>query len=641
MANENLIALTEMSNRYGSDSAFVLAGGGNTSYKDSEYLYIKGSGTALADITPEGFVKMERKCLNAMWNAGYSIEETEREKQVLHDLMFARAKGENGRPSVETLLHDLFVQKYVLHVHPALVNGVTCSRNGQKIVAELFPDAVWVEATKPGYILALACKMAMEDARAQSGRDAQILFLQNHGIFFAADTVEEIDALTEKVMRTLRERIRREPDFGAADFDTERAVSVAPVLRMLYGKGQPATVTFVTNPEIQKLTPPEGALTPDHVVYNKAQWLVLEKEASQEEICDAFNEFSTLNGYQPKVVLMPKLGAFICGNTLREANVAKDLFLDALTVMVYAESFGGVSYMPDELTRFIINWEAESYRTSVSLAHGSAGRLENRISIVTGGAQGFGKGIADEMFREGAYLCIADMNAEGAQAAAAEYGENGMAVAANVGDEASVKAMIDQTVLKFGGLDIFVSNAGIAKAGDLEAMTKQVFDLVTTVNYTGYFLCAKYASRIMKIQHSVCPDYFMDIITVNSKSGLAGSNKNFAYAGSKFGGIGLTQSFAMELAEYHIKVNAVCPGNYLDGPLWSDPERGLFVQYLNAGKVPGAKTVEDVRRYYESKVLLNRGCLPRDVALAIFYIVEQKYETGQALPVTGGQEMLN
>lgn len=89
-----------------------------------------------------------------------------------------------------------------------------------------------------------------------------------------------------------------------------------------------------------------------------------------------------------------------------------------------------------------------------------------------------------------------------------------------------------------------------------------------------------------------------------------------------------------------IKVNAVCPGNFLNGPLWSDPEKGLFVQYLNAGKVPGAKTVEDVRRFYESKVPLNRGCETLDVARAIFYIIEQEYETGQAVPVTGGQSML-
>jgi NAD(P)-dependent dehydrogenase (short-subunit alcohol dehydrogenase family) len=144
----------------------------------------------------------------------------------------------------------------------------------------------------------------------------------------------------------------------------------------------------------------------------------------------------------------------------------------------------------------------------------------------------------------------------------------------------------------------------------------------------------------MKIQHKFAPDYFMDIIEINSKSGLAGSNKNFAYAGSKFGGIGLTQSFALELVEYNIKVNAICPGNFLNGPLWSDPEKGLFIQYLRAGKVPGAKSIDDVRHFYEAKVPLGRGCETIDVARAIFYIVEQTYETGQAIPVTGGQEML-
>jgi sorbitol-6-phosphate 2-dehydrogenase len=122
---------------------------------------------------------------------------------------------------------------------------------------------------------------------------------------------------------------------------------------------------------------------------------------------------------------------------------------------------------------------------------------------------------------------------------------------------------------------------------------------------------------------------------------LQGSNKNSAYAGGKFGGIGLVQSFALELCPYNIKVNAICPGNFYDGPLWSDPERGLFVQYLNAGKVPGAKTVEDVKEFYLSKSPIHRGCLPSDVAKAILYAVEQTFETGQAIAVTGGQAMLH
>ena len=268
------------------------------------------------------------------------------------------------------------------------------------------------------------------------------------------------------------------------------------------------------------------------------------------------------------------------------------------------------------------------------------GRLAGKIAIVTGAAQGFGKGIAEELYAEGAIVGIADMNLAGAEALAAELGEYAFALAVNVTDEESVAKMVQETVEKWGGLDLFVSNAGVAKAGNLMELEKNTFDFVTNVNYTGYFLCAKYAAAIMEAQHEAAPEKFFDIVTVNSKSGLEGSKNNYAYAGSKFGGIGLTQSFALELCPYNIKVNAICPGNYLDGPLWSDPERGLFVQYLNAGKVPGAKTVEDVRKFYMSKVPMNRGCFPKDVAKAIMYCVEQDYETGQAIPVTGGQIML-
>ena len=269
------------------------------------------------------------------------------------------------------------------------------------------------------------------------------------------------------------------------------------------------------------------------------------------------------------------------------------------------------------------------------------GRLAGKISIVTGAAQGFGKGIAEELYKGGATVVIADMNVPLAEQVAQELGERACAIAVNVADEESVAHMVAETVERYGGLDLMLSNAGVVRSGPIAQMEKKDFDFVTNINYTGFFLCAKYAAIIMQAQHEADPDAMFDIITLNSKSGLEGSNKNFAYAGSKFGGIGLTQSFALELCAYNIKVNAVCPGNFLDGPLWSDPERGLFVQYLKAGKVPGAKTVEDVRRFYEAKVPMNRGCLPLDVARAVMYCVEQKYETGQAIPVTGGQVMLN
>ena len=269
------------------------------------------------------------------------------------------------------------------------------------------------------------------------------------------------------------------------------------------------------------------------------------------------------------------------------------------------------------------------------------GRLAGKTTIVTGAAQGFGKGIAEELYKEGATIIIADMNLPLAESVAKEMGDRAWAIAVNVSDEESCANMVAQVVEKFGGLDIMVANAGVVRSGPIAEFEKKDFDFVTAINYTGLFLTCKYAAIIMEAQHEADPEAMFDIIAMSSKSGLEGSNKNFAYAGSKFGAIGLVQSFALELCAYNIKVNAICPGNYLDGPLWSDPEKGLFVQYLNAGKVPGAKTVEDVRKFYEAKAPMNRGCLPIDVARAVMYCVEQKYETGQALPVTGGQVMLN
>ena len=247
--------------------------------------------------------------------------------------------------------------------------------------------------------------------------------------------------------------------------------------------------------------------------------------------------------------------------------------------------------------------------------------------------------------RNSAKKVIADLNEEKGEEFALQLNEKpsknrAFFVKVNVAESASVESMVRQTVIRFGGLDVLISNAGILHAGSLDEMDQSTFELMTKVNYTGYFLCAKYAQEIMKIQHRFKPDYYMDIIQINSKSGLKGSNKNFAYAGGKFGGIGLTQSFALELMPYNIKVNSVCPGNFFDGPLWSDPERGLFVQYLNAGKVPGAKTIADVKTFYESQVPARRGCKPEDVVKAVLYIIDQEYETGQAVPVTGGQNML-
>ncbi len=272
--------------------------------------------------------------------------------------------------------------------------------------------------------------------------------------------------------------------------------------------------------------------------------------------------------------------------------------------------------------------------------------LYNKVVAITGGAMGYGEGIARQLFGEGANVVLMDINEEAGRAVSADMNSQKTAnrsyfVKTDVTNLDSVKEAVFKTVLEFSGLDVMISNAGVLKAGGIDEMDPKSFDFVTRVNYNGYFNCVKAAAPVMKIQNEYGAESFGDIIQINSKSGIEGSKKNFAYAGSKFGGIGLTHSFAMELMPDRIKVNAICPGNFFEGPLWSDPKKGLFIQYLKAGKVPGAKTIEDVKRHYESLVPAGRGCRIEDVVKAIKYVIDQEYETGQAIPVTGGQVMLS
>ena len=317
-----------------------------------------------------------------------------------------------------------------------------------------------------------------------------------------------------------------------------------------------------------------------------------------------------------------------------------------MKVAYLSQSFGGAHPMTQPQIDFIDNWEVENYRRSVA-AGASKGRAENKTIVVTGAAQGFGEGIAECLLREGANIVVADLNEEIGRKTVEKF--NGLTksnraifVKTNVSEIPSLENLMHEAVCHFGGIDCFISNAGVLRAGGLDDMTPENFDFVTKINYNAYFYCTKVVSKIMKLQTKhASDDYFADIIQINSKSGLRGSKANFAYAGGKFGGIGLTQSFALELAPYRIKVNSVCPGNYYEGPLWSDPENGLFVQYLKAGKVPGAKTIDDVKTFYLTQVPMRKGCTPEDVTKGVLYLMEQCGETGQALPITGGQVMLN
>ncbi len=655
---EELKKLVEISQYYGKNKDYVIAGGGNTSFKDDEFLWVKASGTTLADIEEDGFVKLYREKLEIISQKEYSSVPAEREDQVKKDLYASIVDPEKKlRPSVETSFHNTITYKYIVHTHPNLINGLLCGKDSKELVKNIFGNtAIYIEYTDPGYILFKKVETEINKFKEENGSEPKIILLENHGIFVSADTVEEIKTIYADIEEKLNSRISKNPDFEALPVD-EKARVVVPAIRTILSADGAKIAKIRNNKLVNHFSASSDAyqkvalpFSPDIIVYCKSKFIYLESEGSAEEIINEFNEkleeFKKNNTFLPKVILIKNIGLVGVDINAKSAETVLDIYEDLMKISFYSEAFGGPRFMTQEQIDFIDNWEVENYRRKMAQGQSQASVVDQKIIIITGAAQGFGEGITRELFDRNANVIIADINEEKGIEFQNELnntkGNNrSLFVKTDVSCSESVKNLIFETVKTFGGLDVFISNAGVLRAGGLDEMEQDVFDFMTKINYTGYFICSKYASEVMKTQAKYGENNFSDIIQINSKSGLKGSNKNFAYAGGKFGGIGLTQSFAMELMPSRIKVNSVCPGNFFDGPLWSDPERGLFVQYLNAGKVPGAKTIEDVKRFYEAQVPANRGCYVEDVVKAVLYAIDQKYETGQAIPVTGGQNMLN
>ena len=649
--------LIKISNFYGSSKEYVIAGGGNTSFKDADTIWIKASGHSLADLTGDGLVALNREKLQVVSSNTYSDDPTTREEQVKTDLFRSIVDpAENKRPSVETSLHEIIKYKYIVHLHPTLINGLLCSRNAKNLTHKLFGESVlFVPYVDPGYTLFKKLESEIILYRGKFTKDPQIIFLENHGSFVGADTTDEIRNIYDDIIQKISKELSPITEINPLPYNPILN-KVLPALRILLSGKQPGVIRFRHNSliakfyhnqqEFHKISLP---LTPDIIVYCKTNYLYIEQSSTAEKILNSFRfqlpHFVSKYGYSPKVLIIKDMGLIAIAETYASAEACLDIYEDLIKISYYASLCGGIKFLTPEQVDFIDHWEVENYRRKVSVSDNEVNKLTNKVAVITGGAQGFGAGITEHLYELKMNVVIADLNEEAGNLLALKllskkFSNKAVFINTDVADPISVKDLISATVREFGGLDLMVSNAGILRAGGLDEMDPDTFAKTTDVNYKGYFHCAKYASEVMRLQNQENPDYFTDIIQINSKSGLRGSNRNFAYAGAKFGGIGLTQSFAMELAPCRIKVNSICPGNFYEGPLWSDPHNGLFVQYLKTGKVPGAKTIEDVRKFYENQVPMKRGCKLEDVMKALLYIVDQEYETGQAVPVTGGQVML-
>ncbi|MGH0053000.1 MAG: class II aldolase/adducin family protein [Sphaerochaetaceae bacterium] len=356
----SLSSLIAHSKRYGSDPSFVLLGGGNTSYKEGNVLYVKASGYALGSIDESGFVRMDLRKLEKIWDKQYSNDDDIRENEVLKDMMDCRLEGEHSRPSVEALLHALLPFPYVVHLHPAMVNGITCAQKGKEAVEQLFPDALWIELVKPGFILADVVRSRMAEQKREKGTVSALIFLQNHGIFVGGQSLEEIEATYESLIQKIESQLVRKPDFTPLETDG----STVEVVRKSLASLTEEPILFAWNKEYAYYLQDEAhfqavasSFTPDHIVYAgfKPLWV---KEG--EDVCAAFKQFASAYGTQPKIVCVQNLGVFSLGKK------PMPLFLDSVSISVYTESFGGPRFMDKAMIDFIRNWEVEKYRSSVA-----------------------------------------------------------------------------------------------------------------------------------------------------------------------------------------------------------------------------------------------------------------------------------
>jgi len=397
--------LIEISRFYGSNPEYTLAGGGNTSFKDDENLFVKASGASLAQASADSFVKMDRRALSSIWDKKYSDSNDEREKEVLADLMAAR--NESGisagavksadtaagskRPSVEALLHDIIRYSFIVHLHPAIVNGLCCSKNGEKTAKEIFGcDILWIPSANPGYILSRLVKTALAEYYAKHKKNASVILLENHGIFIGADTKEAVIKIYDEVMEKISAKIKRKPDFSdelrvtgekfpqssnhrtessrfSKDAEEEKIKGILQTFRELAGFSG-----FIISNEIaayiknrESFYPVSSSFTPDHIVYSGSEPLFTEAD-TPEAVRGEWEKHTQETGRNPKIIAVKDLGVFSAAASEKAAGFALDLFKDTIKVAVYSENFGGPLFMKKDKIDFINNWEVERFRSSVS-----------------------------------------------------------------------------------------------------------------------------------------------------------------------------------------------------------------------------------------------------------------------------------
>ncbi|KIU03307.1 MULTISPECIES: bifunctional rhamnulose-1-phosphate aldolase/short-chain dehydrogenase [unclassified Frigoribacterium] len=663
--------LIARSNRLGADPVNTNYAGGNTSAKGTatdpatgepvELLWVKGSGGDLGTLTEPGLAVLRLDRLRGLATVYRGVEH---EDEMVAAFDYALHGKGGAAPSIDTAMHGLVDAAHVDHLHPDAGIAIATAADGERLTAEIFGGAVvWVPWRRPGWQLGAdiaAVKAAHPEARGT--------ILGGHGITAWGDTSDEAERNSLWIIETAQAHLDRHsrPEPFGPELDgytalpqaerRAKAAALAPVLRGLVSTDKPQVGSFTDSAEVLDfLSSAEhprlaalGTSCPDHFLRTKVTPLLLDLPADAgidesivrlRELHERYRldyqayydrhataDSPAIRGADPLIVLVPGVGMFSYGKDAQTARVAGEFYVNAINVMRGAE--GVSSYAPiDEAEKFRIEyWALEEAKLQRMPAPKP---LATRVALVTGAASGIGKAIATRLAAEGACVVVADLDLAAAQAAAAEIGGPDVArgVAADVSDEAAVKASIDEVLLAFGGLDLVVNNAGLSLSKSLFETTEADWDLQHDVMAKGSFLVAKNAARVLVDQ-----GLGGDIVYISSKNSVFAGPNNIAYSATKADQAHQVRLLAAELGEHGIRVNGINPDGVVRGS-------GIFASGWGANRAATYGVDEkDLGAFYAQRTILKREVVPENVAAAVYAICTSDFShtTGLHVPVDAG-----
>ncbi|WP_304457840.1 bifunctional aldolase/short-chain dehydrogenase [Alicyclobacillus sendaiensis] len=661
--------LVDRSRRLGADRSVCNWGGGNTSAKTTlidhmgreiRVMWVKGSGSDLAEATEKSFTALRLdEVLPLMEREAMTDEE------MVDYLAHCMVDAKHPRSSIETLLHAFIPYAHVDHTHPDSIIAICTSTNGREVAKEIFGDrAVWVPYLRPGFALS---KLVAEAVRANP--NCECVLMEKHGLITWGETSEACYENTLRIIREaasyIEEKRKGKVSFGGVKYpalaqDERRrvAVQILPMVRGIVSERQGAILSFDDSPEFLEFAGSQdapslsqvGAACPDHLVHTKRRPLFVDwnpaegVESLKAKLAEGLRAYrdAYIAYYErnvdldvpmhdpfPRIILIPGLGAIGTGKNKKMANIALDLYRRAIEVMRGATALGEFVSLDEKESFDVEYWPLELYKLTLAPPEKE---LSRKVAYITGGAGGIGSATARRLADEGAHVVIADLAADAAQSLAdelnAKHGPGAaVGVALDVTQEQAVVRSIEEAILAYGGIDLVISNAGLASSAPVTETSLAEWNKNVAVLGTGYFLTAREAFKVLVEQGRGGAMVF-----VTSKNAVYAGKDASAYSAAKAMENHLARCLAVEGGPHGIRVNIVMPDAVLQGSnIWNSAWREERARAY--GIAP-----DELEDYYRRRTILGVNILPEDIAEAILFFCSPRSSktTGCMLTVDGG-----